>query len=161
MGANRAFTLIQSALALFARAGTMLPILWDFPCPADCIAPTARIPCTLSPARATADCLFLGTARSRESKFAAPAPSPRTRRNGAPISLVASREVKSLGHPPIEPVECVGGWPSLVFPSQTEPWVPRPSRFWRRAGTALPVARGFHAYVIVSPLRLRSLHFIT
>jgi len=43
-------------LAFFARAGTMLPVLWAL-CLAACIAPTARITSTLSPARATGDCL--------------------------------------------------------------------------------------------------------
>ncbi len=43
----------------------MLPVLWELLCPADCIAPTARITCTLSLARATGDCLFLRTERSR------------------------------------------------------------------------------------------------
>jgi hypothetical protein len=33
-------------LALFARAGRMLPIPWDLPCLAVCIAVTAHITCT-------------------------------------------------------------------------------------------------------------------
>ena len=32
-------------LAFLARAGTMPRVRWDLPCPADCIAPTARIIC--------------------------------------------------------------------------------------------------------------------
>ena len=37
------------ALALFARAGTMLTVPWGLSCPAVCIVPTALITCTLSP----------------------------------------------------------------------------------------------------------------
>src|SRR5580704_12026171 len=53
------------ALAFFARAGTMRPVLWGWLCPAACIAPTALITCTLSLPRATGDYLFLGNARCR------------------------------------------------------------------------------------------------